>query len=405
MTKIRILYIIDSLLNNAGTENHLLQLIKNLDKSRFKCYVFALKNKQIFMQKFIAAGAEIFPFSLKRIYDYHAVRIGIKLIIFLKKEKIDIVQTFHIGSDIYGTLVSKIAGVSAIISSRRDLGFCENKSYYTFLRRLLNLMVSKTICVSHSVRNTIINREKIKIKKIVTIYNGVDLNIFKNSVNKELKAKEIGLNPNVPIIGTIANIRPIKGLEYLIHAAQRVLSEFPDAQFIVAGGCVPGSEKYYNYLKSLIIDNNLKHNFFFLGERKDAKEIISILDIFVLPSLSEGFSNTVIEAMAMGKPVVATNVGGNPEAVLPNINGILVHSRDAEAISKAVIKLITTKNLVKRMGNNGRKRVEEFFKLDSMIKEMEKLYSALIYRKDNVTAIVNSDIFLKAHFSHKISDE
>jgi len=386
MKKIKVLYIIDVLYGNGGTEVSLFRLLTHLDKKKFKVIVCPLEpSDSPMIRKMRENGIDVIPIPVNRIYGFKAFQQAFKLRKLIREKKIDIVQTIHFSSDVFGTIVAKWAGVATVISSRRDMGFKENDKRHQIIRRLINNFVDKTITNSKVMKHMICINENINNNKIEIIYNGLDVHQFYKVVDKQKKARVLGLDPDKLTVGVVANIRPIKGLEFFIQAAAKIVDIFSNIQFIVVGGDAISSNDlivYKNNLKRLIEQLHLQNYIFFLGKQTDIAGILAIMDVYVLPSLSEGFSNTIIEAMAAGKSVVATNVGGNPEAVLHKETGFIVPSRDGDAIAQAVIELLKHKNLAKEMGQRGRLRTEKYFSITTMTKKMETLYISLKLRND-----------------------
>lgn len=388
--KIKILILIDHLYGLGGSERNLLQIITHLDHSKFSFIICPLDSDDNHIVKELKhKGAKVFPLQVKRIYGLSGLRQAFRLRRILKENEIDIIQTIHFASDVYGTLIAKWAGVPVIISSRRDMGYKfvglmhHNPGWHLLLmRRVLNKHVQKFISVSEKVRQTISESENIPLDKIVTIYNSIDVTSFPDSCDRNNLAKQIGLDPQAPIIGTIANLRPIKGLEYFIHAAGTVIKSSPSCQFIVVG--YEGSsgeseiEHYYKKLLQLCRDLGLTTNFYFLGYAENSAPLVSIMDIFVLSSLSEGFSNSLLEAMAAKKAVVATDVGGNAEALVHKESGILIPARDADALARSISKLIEDENLRKELGEKARERIEKYFSIERMVQTLESLYESLL---------------------------
>jgi len=293
----------------------------------------------------------------------------------IRRNKIDILHSYFEGSDIWGTLLAKLAGIPVVISSKRDMGFSKNKKML-IAYRFVNPFITKIISVSEAVRYQTNLQEKVSLKKIVTIYNGVDFEKFNNSNHKDVLKAELNLNITSPIVGILANIRPIKGLEYFIYAATKIKKQFPLAQFIIIGDCVPSQERlaYYDRLKSMVRELKLENNCFFIGGRSDIPDVLSIMDVSVLTSLSEGFSNTVIESMAAGKPLVVTDVGGNSEAVVHGKTGFVVPPKDIDKLANAISVLLANKKLAKSMGEAGRMRAKQLFSIETMMEKIENLY-------------------------------
>jgi glycosyltransferase involved in cell wall biosynthesis len=393
--KIKILILIDHLYGLGGSERNLLQIITHIDRRKFSFIICPLDSDDNHIIKELKLkGVKVFPLQVARIYGLSGLRQAFRLRRILKENEIDIIQTIHFASDVYGTLIAKWSGVPVIISSRRDMGYKfvglmhHNPGWHLLLmRRVLNKHVQKFISVSEKVRQTISESENIPLDKIVTIYNSIDITNFPDRCDRNNLAKQIGLDPQAPIIGTIANLRPIKGLEYFIHAAGTVIKSSPSCQFIVVGyegsNGEPEIEHYYKKLLQLCRDLGLTTNFYFLGYAENSAPLVSMMDIFVLPSLSEGFSNSLLEAMAAKKAVIATDVGGNREALGNNESGILVPPKDAESLAQAITKLLKNENFRYELGKKARERIVRLFTIERMIQTFEDLYETVVMNTED----------------------
>jgi len=373
MKKISILYLIDEMRVMAGAERNLLKIMTHIDRNRFRFFLYTFqsgpKMTAMLEQMNIKCMPITYPTTLQGLKKYLILSRKIR------RNKIDILHSYFEGSDIWGTLLAKLAGIPVVISSKRDMGFSKNKKML-IAYRFVNPFITKIISVSEAVRYQTNLQEKVSLKKIVTIYNGVDFEKFNNSNHKDVLKAELNLNITSPIVGILANIRPIKGLEYFIYAATKIKKQFPLAQFIIIGDCVPSQERlaYYDRLKSMVRELKLENNCFFIGGRSDIPDVLSIMDVSVLTSLSEGFSNTVIESMAAGKPLVVTDVGGNSEAVVHGKTGFVVPPKDIDKLANAISVLLANKKLAKSMGEAGRMRAKQLFSIETMMEKIENLY-------------------------------
>jgi len=178
------------------------------------------------------------------------------------------------------------------------------------------------------------------------------------------------------IVTTVGNVRRVKGHDLLIQAAAKVVEQYPQVHFNVVGEIL--EPEYFDELQQLIVDLGLSRNFHFVGGTSDSRDYLVGADIFVLPSRSEGFSNAVIEAMASSLPVVATNVGGNAEAVIDGINGYIVEPNDVAALSTAIKKLLGDPASALAMGVAGRDLVVDKFTADAMMRAVAARFDALI---------------------------
>jgi glycosyltransferase involved in cell wall biosynthesis len=309
----------------------------------------------------------IFVLPLQRTYDLTALRAGLDLKRFLKEQQVQIVQTFFESSDIWAGFVTKAASDAKLIWSRRDMGILRGRKH-TVAYRLMSGLPDKVFAVSEQVRQHCIEVDGIDSSRVQTIYNGLDLaewgNIFQ-------PVKRVGES----VIATVGNIRRVKGHDIFIKAAAAVVSQFPDASFSIAGEVL--EPDYFAELQALIRELNLSDRFHFAGGITNLREYLSGADIFVLPSRSEGFSNAIVEAMAASLPVVATDVGGNPEAVQNGINGIIVASEDVPAMSAAIIRLLSDPSQARKMGAEGKRLTAERFTTDAMMTQITRVYASL----------------------------
>ena len=184
---------------------------------------------------------------------------------------------------------------------------------------------------------------------------------------------EFGIDKDDVLSGNVATLtNEIKGQEYLIRAMPHIIKVFPTARLLLIGDG-PSESYFVEIIKSL----NFRERVILTGFRKDIPELVNILDLYVHPSLTEGLSIAVIEAMFLKKPVIATRVDGLPEVVVENQTGYLVPSKDAESIAKAVIDLLGNREKMRQMGEAGFKRAEAKFTPDVIVKELEALYRGL----------------------------
>jgi glycosyltransferase involved in cell wall biosynthesis len=196
--------------------------------------------------------------------------------------------------------------------------------------------------------------------------------------SKEVAKDSLGMDLYSPVIGTIGRLHPEKGLEYLIKAMHKVVKEIPKVKLLVAGDTTLGDKEYYRAIKDLAKGLDLQNAIVFLGYQKDVSKIMTTFDIFALPSLREPFGLVTLEAMAMAKPVIATNTGGTPEIVIDGQTGILVPPRNVSALADAIIRLLRDKQLAMRMGLAGRARVHDCFSVEKMMNKIEDVYEGVL---------------------------
>jgi glycosyltransferase involved in cell wall biosynthesis len=211
--------------------------------------------------------------------------------------------------------------------------------------------------------------------KTETIYNGIDLPHFNPRIDGGIIRSEFKIGKDTKLIGTVGHLAPLKGYEELVGAIGEVLRGGFDVKLAVVGDAIyPHSKRYQQRLLSLLDSSGLEDRVIFTGFREDIQELLASFDIFVLPSRSEGFGRANLEAMAMGKPVISTNVGGVPEVVLDGVTGILVPPGNSNALFRAIVRLLDDPHMRETMGREGRKRVEERFTLQGHVQRIQEIY-------------------------------
>jgi len=359
----------------GGTEKMFVQFLPLFNKARYNLSVCCLKGRGALSNELKERGIKVEYLNMPRgpgfLILLDSFRAIIKLFYLMKKRKIDIVHSYLFRANILCRIAAKLAGVPVVISSMQ--GIEVTRMCPLLLEKVTSPLVDKFTAVSDAIRIYIIQKARIDPEKIVTIHNGIGL-IEANVA--PIERKEFGLRPGVPIVGVVGRLAKEKGHEYLLNAVRIVIREYPQAHFLVVGDGAQRKE-----LVNLAFDLGLKDHITFTGYRRDVLRVLALFDIFALATFLGGFSMVILEAMVMAKPVVTTNVVGNPEVVVDGVTGFLVAPRDAEGLAERILTLLKDENLRKRMGSAGRRRIEEKFTIERMVSETEKLYEELLVKK------------------------
>ncbi|OHB87093.1 MAG: hypothetical protein A3D13_05845 [Planctomycetes bacterium RIFCSPHIGHO2_02_FULL_40_12] len=384
--KIRIVNIITRM-ELGGPPILVLDILQHLDKERFESTIatgITIDRKYDMIGFARDKNIRIFamPSLVRDIHPLKDIKALIKLAIFLKKEKFDIVHCHTSKGGFIGRLAAKLAGAKIIIYSPHGDIF---EGYFCKLATDFFILLEK---FAARFTDKIINLTKIEIERFLEhgigtrhqlkqIYNGINIKYYERAMTSNLKKRdEFGLGKDDFVCATVGRLVPVKGHTYLIKAIQKVVKVIPEAKFLFVGD---GELK--SKLSEEIKSYDLQRNIFLLGARNDIATILSCINVFLLPSLNEGFGMALIEAMAARKPVIATNVGGVPEVIINGTTGILVPSKDPEAFSSAIIKLYNNPEMSLEMGLAGYSRARNLFDIKTTVREFEDLYSKLIKEK------------------------
>jgi len=375
-TKIKIAYIITSS-GIGGAEKILYHTVIGLDCNKYQISVCSLKEKGEVAKELEKHGVDIYCLHMANREGWigwlASAGALFRLLLYLKRLRPAIIHSFLFRANILSRIAGYLIGVPIVISSIRVMG--GEKGYFHFSERMTSFMVDRYIAVSESVERYIIQKSKIPERKISVIYNGVEV---KNHTNLKVQNAKLLFNIEAKdnIVVTVGRLHRQKGYSYLLHAISKVKEKFPRIKLMFIG---KGGEK--NSLKNLAESLDLTDQVVFAGLRSDVENVLSTAELFVLPSLWEGMPNALLEAMAAGKAVVATRVGGIPELVIHEKTGILVPPEDFDALADAIIDLLQDKVRAKKMGEAGRVRVEEHFNISETLKKTENLYQELLKEK------------------------
>ncbi len=280
----------------------------------------------------------------------------------LKELSPDVVHTRNWGG-MDGIIAARMAGIKNVVHGEHgwDLSDPQGLSLKRRLvRRFLSLGVREYVSVSKRIREWLENDVKV-IRPVNQIYNGVDSELYCPDGDRSFLKTELGLSDKAKIIGIVARLDPIKDHHTLIKAFSLIADKYPLAHLVIVGD---GSER------QRLVDMSGKR-IHFLGDRRDVSNIMRCFDIFALSSLNEGISNTILEAMSCGVPVVASDVGGNPELVRDRIDGSLFLSRDVDALISCFERYLVDPDLCRQHGENSRKRILANFSVQSMVNQYE----------------------------------
>jgi glycosyltransferase involved in cell wall biosynthesis len=230
--------------------------------------------------------------------------------------------------------------------------------------------------------------------KIVVIPNGVDLSRFEGVESRAL-FDELGIPGDAPVVVVVSRLNRLKGLEQFLEAAALIAPQFPAARFLVVGDANPNDRAYWSVLTGLTERLGISERVIFTGLRTDVPKVLASATVAVMPSLNEALSNVLLESMAAGAPVVATRVGGTPEAVEDRVNGLLVPPADAPALAQAICSLLADPVRAARLGQAARQSINERFSMERMVSATEQLYLALLEAPHRLPVLASGEFACK----------
>ena len=361
-------------------KNYQLSLVSGLSlESEMKYEEIKAKEKDI--QILESEGIKFIqcPFLLRRINVIKDLKAFFDIWRIIKKYNPLIVHTHSSKAGLMGRLAAKLAGTPIIVHTPHGhvffgyFGPFKTKLFIIF-EKLASRITNKMIALTNKERDDHVLFRITDEDKFVVIPSGVELNKFRELPfnEKQNLKKELGIPENSLIVGTAGRLVPVKGPEFLVKASKYIISKYPDTYFMFTGDGPLEQD-----LKRKALEMGISDNIIFLGWRDDLAKIISIYDVFVLPSLNEGMGRVLVEAMALGKPIVASNIGGIPDLVIHGKNGFLVPPKNPKELAKYIQILLEDEKKREKMGLAG-KEMSLNFSAENMVEKIEKLYGELL---------------------------
>jgi len=359
MNKKKIMHLNDSL-DMGGAEMMILSVLKALDRALYSPSVCSMLPGVALRQEFEESGIPVHVLHKKSGVDWGMI---VRLSAILRREKIDILHTHNYYAWFYGGIASLFApGCKHVHTQHSNIVMYKSPPW--FIKRIISAIPRKITAVSDQVLETLLGHKYISnTSNAVIIHNGIDLHTFYPADSSHSQ------DNNRIVIGIVARLSEVKNHRLLINAFAEVCRDISVVSLKIVGDGPLMAD-----LKEQADNLGISERIEFAGEQANVNEILRQFDIFVLCSYSEGFSMSILEAMATGLPVIATNVGGNPSNVIDKETGLLVESDNISELSNALKKLISDEAMRKRLGNNGRDRVTRLFSLSSMVNGYQNVY-------------------------------
>jgi glycosyltransferase involved in cell wall biosynthesis len=360
MMSYKVLYVIDKMIR-AGTQRQLSRVVTGLDRRGFEPLICCLLYPGDLGEELRRRGIEVISLGLTDIMGFRFARAVGRIAALARSENIDLLHSYLFSANLVTPPAGFLSG-RPVVTSRSDSGFWKKPRHVRALR-CANIFVRRITANSGPVREYLLRRERVRPARVALVYNGIQA--------APLPAPSSG---GAPVrLGCLGNIRPVKGYEYLLRALAEVRGEW---ELSIAGRVLDG--EYGRRLERLAAELGLSERVRFLGGVTRAGSFLGGLDLLVLPSLSEGFSNTLLEAMAAGLPVVATSVGSNPEVIREGRDGFLVPPGESSALARCLRDLIADPRLRERLGLSARRRVESDFSITRTVSRMQALYREIL---------------------------
>lgn len=372
MGKLRILEMIDKP-SLGGGQTALLLLAENLDRSRFEVFI-STGGEGPLAEESRRKGISYVPVALGKRLSFRPVR---EIARVLRENRIDILHTHGGIAGLYGRSAARRSRTPAVVHTLHGIHYLHYRN--PFLRRLYVLLerrcsrsTDRLILVCQSDLRQARKHRLAPEGKMTVILNGMDAQPEPAAYEVARRRSDLGWPPGRPVVGTVVRLHRQKGVVNLLRAAPEILKAFPEVNIAVVGDGPEGG-----VLRREARRLSLEGRFIFLGEREGAASIMALFDIFVLPSLWEGLPFVLVEAAALGKPIVATAVDGVPEILEDRKTGLLIPPGNPTALADAVIRLLGDKEAARRLGEMARTLVPPRFPLRRMIDQTQNLYLEL----------------------------
>jgi glycosyltransferase involved in cell wall biosynthesis len=380
---VRLLNVVPTLLC-GGTENHFMTLARSLDADRFDLRFACLRRWGPFVAELTERQIPLVEYRLSTFRSVNALVQQARLAKYVRQQAVQIVHTYSFYGNVFGVPPGRLAA-PVVIASIRDRG-----PYLTSMQKRVQRHVCRLAdCV-------LVNAEAVKTwlvgdgydpSKIVVIPNGVDTSRFAETGDRFAIRESLGVPPHARLVAVVSRLSHLKGIEDFLAAAAVLAARREDVRFAIVGEPSPiKNVAYLDELSALATRLGIRDKVVFTGLRSDVPALLSAVDVSVMPSLNEALSNVLLESMAAGAPIVATDVGGTSEALHHDVNGLLVEAGKPAPMAAAIESLLDNPSRARELGAQAKKTIHDRFSLDRMVSATESLYDRLLTSKQRPAA-------------------
>lgn len=360
----------------GGAEVSLLNLLRFLDKDVFRPLV-VLPSDGPLVERLRCLGIETIIEPMHKLNKRNVFSVFsyfkslLRLVRIIKKRRINLMHINMSNANQYGMVAAKLSRIPVICHIR---GMMNKRSFYFEFLPWNHFLIANSRATETSYKPFMRSGQQ-----SFMIYNGLDPDDFSKGQRKDIFRKQYGINPDTFLIGCIARIDLTKGQDILIKAVHRLLENYHDVCVLIVGDTkIDNSASFLAELKTLTYKLSLDKKVIFTGFIEDITELYHELDLVVLPSRHEPFGRILIEAMAAGRPIVATRTGGVAEVVEDVTTALLVSSNDPDCLAEAMLQIIGDTELAKRLGENGRRRVRDLFTIKENVRKTMDVYNRIL---------------------------
>ena len=363
----------------GGGPRHIYSLLKKMDRREWDVMVCTHKDGS-YWNKLIALGVTPYDLVLRKL----SLSTFFKLLNILRNEKPDLIHTHGKGPGLYGRLLGWVLGIPVVHTFhgfQHKLLPAIQRWFYLFVENILTLLTRHHIFVGNGEKNKAKVLMFLNDSNSSVINNGIDLDSIQAlpPAEKVLASLKLGTRESVKIFGTLSRVSPEKGLDILLEGFFEAVKTAPYIRLLVIGDCPGEHEKYIKTIKQYIHENGLDDAVKILGAREDALEILKSIDFYISPSRSEGLPYNLLEALAVGKPVMATDIPGNNDIIRKSVEGVLVPVNSARTLAHGILTLLELgPEERKAMQQNGKSRIRDQFSLNLMAEKTFSVYKKVL---------------------------
>jgi len=363
----------------GGTENQFMTLARALDPRRFSVRFSCLRRWGPFVDELAERGIPLDEYPVTTFRSVNALTQQVRFARDVRRQGIDIVHTYSFYGNVFAVPPARFAA-PVVVASIRDRGLYLSKMQLRAQRCICRL-ADRVLVNADAVKRWLVN-DGFPASRITVIPNGVDLSRFIATENPAELRRSLGVPEHAPLVGVVSRLHRLKGIEDFLDAAALIAAKHPSAHFLVVGQPSPvDNHAYLEELMTRAQHLGIGERVIFTGLRSDVPALLSAMSVSVLPSLNEALSNVLLESMAAGAPVVATDVGGTTEALRDGHSGLLIPPSNPAALAAAVDRLLSDPALACTFGGRARQAIADKFSLDRMVAATAVLYQDLLARK------------------------